>query len=107
MAIIIQCSYTNNYVKYFLFYVHYIIPIHLRPFPLSGGFYSDTLGYVAESCMKCPNGSYVPYDKKPGKSVLDCKTCPEGKQLAGLRTFSHLKYSAYVHKANACTRAVF
>ena len=107
MAITKQCSYSNNYVAYFLPYVHYIIPIHLRPFPLSGGFYSDTLGYVAESCMKCPNGSYVPYDKKPGKSVLDCKTCPLGKQLARLRTFSHFTYSVYVHTANTCTRPVF
>ena len=48
---------------------------------LPGGFYSDTLGYVAESCKECPNGSYVAYDKKPGKSVLDCKSCPLGKQL--------------------------
>lgn len=45
-----------------------------------GGFYSDTLGYVAEGCKKCPKGSYVAYDKRPGKSVLDCKACPLGKE---------------------------
>lgn len=41
-----------------------------------GGFYSDTLAYVAEGCKKCPNGSYIAFDKKPGKSILDCKPCP-------------------------------
>ena len=49
-------------------------------FLFSGGFYSDNLAFVAKGCKKCPNGSYVAYDKKPGKSVLDCKTCPLGKQ---------------------------
>ena len=55
--------------------------IHPVTLLLPGGFYSDTLGYVAQSCKRCPNGSYVAYDKKPGKSVLDCKSCPLGKQL--------------------------
>ena len=42
------------------------------------------LGYVAHGCKKCPNGSYVSFDKTPGKSVLDCKACPEGKQSTHL-----------------------
>ena len=54
--------------------------LHYFPFLFIGGFYSDSLGYVAEGCKKCPNGSYVSLDKTPGKSVLDCKACPEGKQ---------------------------
>lgn len=58
-------------------------------FLFSGGFYSDTLGYVAESCRKCPNGSYVAFDKKPGKSVLDCRACPLGKTLSRTHSFSH------------------
>ena len=45
----------------------------------TGGFYSDEVGYVAKSCMKCPNGSFVPPDKAPGKSSADCKACPLGK----------------------------
>ncbi len=53
--------------------------IHSR-FLFIGGFYSDTLGYVAQGCKRCPNGSYVLFDKTPGKSVLDCKACPEGNQ---------------------------
>ena len=47
---------------------------------VSGGFYSDDVGYVASSCKKCPNGSYVPFNKAPGTQAQDCKTCPLGKQ---------------------------
>jgi len=32
--------------------------------------------------MKCPNGSFVPYDKAPGTQAQDCKACPEGKKRA-------------------------
>lgn len=59
----------------------------------TGDFYSDTLGYVADSCKICPNGSYVAYDKNPGKSVLDCKTCPDGNNPAC--TFISITYSLY------------
>ena len=31
-----------------------------------GGFYSDVVGHVGTSCMKCPNGSFVAYSKAPG-----------------------------------------
>ena len=48
-------------------------------FLFSGGFYSDTVGYVAESCKKCPNGSFVPYHKTPGTRYQDCTSCPLGK----------------------------
>ena len=44
----------------------------------SGGFYSDDAGYVGESCKKCPNGSFVSFDKAPGTRKQDCKSCPEG-----------------------------
>ena len=46
---------------------------------LSGGFYSDDVGYVSTSCKKCPNGSFVALDKAPGKRVQDYKTCPLGR----------------------------
>lgn len=45
---------------------------------ISGGFYSDDVGYVAQSCKKCPNGSFVAFDKAPGTQTSDCKSCPEG-----------------------------
>ena len=46
-----------------------------------GGFYSDVIAYVAKSCMLCPKGSFVAYDKAPGIQVQDCKSCPEGKTI--------------------------
>ena len=45
---------------------------------VSGGFYSDNIGYVAKSCKKCPDGSFVAFDKAPGTRKQDCKSCPEG-----------------------------
>jgi len=44
----------------------------------AGGFYSDDVGYVGESCKKCPNGSFVRFEKTPGTSKQDCKACPGG-----------------------------
>ncbi|XP_022782281.1 uncharacterized protein LOC111323230 [Stylophora pistillata] len=72
-----------------------------------GGYYSDTFGYVAESCKNCPNGSYVAYDKKPGKSVLDCKTCPDGTEtdfFAGHRGCACLEGHYRTHLFDNCTR---
>ena len=46
---------------------------------LPGGFYSDSVGYVAKSCKRCPNGSFVEFHKTPGKRQQDCKSCPLGK----------------------------
>ena len=48
-------------------------------FRVSGGFYSDDVGYVETSCKKCPNGSFVHFNKTPGRQVQDCKSCPEGE----------------------------
>ena len=47
-----------------------------------GGFYSDDVGYVAVNCKKCPNGSFVPFDKTPGTRKQDCKSCPEGEKTS-------------------------
>jgi len=46
---------------------------------LLGGFFSDDVGHVAENCKQCPNGSFVSFDKAPGKQAQDCKSCPHGK----------------------------
>lgn len=43
-----------------------------------GGFYSDDVGYVAETCKKCPDGSFVAFDEAPGTQPQDCKSCPLG-----------------------------
>ena len=48
-------------------------------FIFTGGYYSDEFGYLSTSCKKCPNGSFVAYDRAPGKHSRDCKTCPLGK----------------------------
>ena len=55
-------------------------PLILCPlFCCLGGFYCDDVGYVGTTGKKCPNGSFVAYDKAPGTQVQDCKTCPLGK----------------------------
>ena len=51
---------------------------NFKVIPFLGGFYSDDVGYAARSCKKCPNGSFVQYEKTPGTRYQDCKTCPEG-----------------------------
>ena len=45
-----------------------------------GGLYSDDIGYVGTSCKKCPNGSFVAYNKAPGTQIQDCKSCPLGEE---------------------------
>ncbi len=40
---------------------------------------------------KCPNGSFVPFDKTPGTRKQDCKSCPEGNISYFSRYGSQLK----------------
>ena len=35
---------------------------------------------MAVSCKRCPNGSFVSFDKAPGTQAQDCKSCPQGKK---------------------------
>ncbi|XP_022804958.1 uncharacterized protein LOC111342172 [Stylophora pistillata] len=70
-----------------------------------GGFYSDNLAFVAKGCKKCPNGCYIAYEKKPGKSVLDCKTCPLGTKtdfFAGYRACPCLEGHYRTHLFEGC-----
>ena len=48
---------------------------------LIGGFYSDTKAFVNDSCLRCPNGTFVPYSKAPGKSARECIACPQGRHI--------------------------
>ena len=48
---------------------------------LIGGFYSDTIAFVNDSCLRCPNGTFVPYSKTPGKSARECIACPQGRHI--------------------------
>ena len=41
-----------------------------------GSFYQDEV--AALSCKKCRKGQFVPPELSPGKSPLDCLTCPSG-----------------------------
>ena len=49
-----------------------IVPLGL------GGFYSDTMAFVSKECKRCPEGTYIPRNKWPGKRPEDCKACPQG-----------------------------
>ena len=35
---------------------------------------------MEKNCKRCPNGSFVPFDKTPGTSSQDCKSCPLGNK---------------------------
>ena len=48
---------------------------------LIGGFYSDTEAFVGDSCLRCPNGTFVHYNKAPGVSARDCTACPQGRNV--------------------------
>ena len=61
------------------FYTWMSTDLHTLTF--SGGFYSDDVGHVSTSCKKCPRGSFVAFDRAPGKQAQDCKTCPLGKYI--------------------------
>ena len=64
-----------------LYKLYVVLKFRLYCNPFVGGFYSDDVGHVAENCQKCPNGSFVAYDKAPGTRAQDCKSCPQGKKL--------------------------
>ncbi|KAL9962095.1 hypothetical protein ACROYT_G031166 [Oculina patagonica] len=70
-----------------------------------GGFYSDVIGYVSKSCMKCPNGSFVAYESTPGKQLQDCKSCPLGTEtdfFAGNRACKCLEGHYRTHMFERC-----
>ena len=56
-------------------------PLISNTFFPTGGYYSDSLAFVNDSCKRCPNGSFVHLNDAPGKSHFDCKACPTGETL--------------------------
>ena len=81
------------------FYIYYLtLNYRCLCFCCLGGFYSDELAYVGKGCKKCPNGSFVPYAKAPGKRTSDCKSCPPGKDEASI-TYSRI--------VNICKKLLF
>ncbi|KAL9960157.1 hypothetical protein ACROYT_G033570 [Oculina patagonica] len=74
-----------------------------------GGFYSDDVGHVAPSCKKCPNGSFVHFDKAPGTQPQDCKSCPLGTEtdfFAGYRACKCLEGFYRTHMFEKCHKCV-
>ena len=54
-------------------------------FNVLGGFYSDTEAFVNESCLRCPNGTFVSENDAPGRRARDCRACPQGSTIILLR----------------------
>lgn len=51
----------------------------------AGSFYQDEMAAIA--CKSCSNGQYVSPEKAPGKSPLQCLTCPKGTNSNGSAGF--------------------
>ena len=72
-----------------------------------GEFYQDEMASL--DCKKCPVGQYVPPDKGPGKSPLDCLTCPKGTNTnasAGYRACPCLPGYSRTYRFGACEKCV-
>ena len=78
--------------------------IHCIPCPY-GAFYQDEMAAIA--CKRCPLGQYVPPDRGPGKSPLDCLTCPKGTNTnasAGYRACHCLSGYSRHYRFGACEK---
>ncbi|XP_078343260.1 cysteine repeat modular protein A-like [Oculina patagonica] len=74
-----------------------------------GGFFSDEVGYVGPSCKKCPNGSFVHFEKAPGTQSQDCKACPRGTEtdfFAGYRACQCLEGFYRTHMFGQCYKCI-
>lgn len=72
-----------------------------------GSFYQDEFGL--NYCKSCPSGQYVPPDKSPGKSPLDCLTCPDGTEKtrsAGHRACSCIEGFARTDRFGKCHQCI-
>ena len=72
-----------------------------------GEFYQDEIASI--DCKKCPVGQYVPPEKGPGKSPLDCLTCPMGTNTnasAGYRACLCLPGYSRTYRFGACEKCV-
>ena len=74
--------------------VKFALPVCLS---ILGGFYSDVVGHVGTSCMKCPNGSFVAYNNAPGTQAQDWKSCPLGKNNHPLNYLIYNYHRHYHH----------
>ena len=70
-----------------------------------GAFYQDQVASI--DCKECPLGQYVPPDRGPGKSPLDCLTCPKGTNTnasAGHRACHCLPGFSRKYRFGACKK---
>ena len=68
-----------------------------------GAFYQDEM--ATTSCKVCPVGQYVPPELSPGKSAVDCLTCPKGTDTsspAGYRACKCLTGFARTYRFGEC-----
>ena len=63
-------------------------------FNILGGYYSDTEAFVSDSCLRCPDGTFVSENDAPGRSAKDCRACPQGSDIILLTFHLCLKASA-------------
>ena len=77
---------------------------HCTPCPY-GAFYQDEI--ASTDCKKCPLGQYVPPKNGPGKSPLNCVTCPKGTNTnasAGYRACRCLRGYSRNDRFGACEK---
>ena len=70
-----------------------------------GAFYQNEI--ASTDCKKCPLGQYVPPNKGPGKSSLDCLTCPKGTNTnasAGYRACHCLPGYSRTYRFGPCEK---
>ena len=70
-----------------------------------GAFYQDEI--AATDCKVCPVGQYVPPYKGPGRSPLDCLTCPKGTDTntsAGYRACPCLPGHSRTYRFGGCKK---
>ena len=70
-----------------------------------GAFYQDEMASIR--CKKCSVGQYVPPGKHPGKSPLDCITCPSGTNTnssAGYRACHCLSGYSRTYRFGPCRK---
>ena len=75
-----------------------------KPCPY-GAFYQDEIASI--HCKMCPIGQYVSPDKGPGKSALDCLTCPKGTNTntsAGYRACPCLPGYSRTYRFGGCKK---
>ena len=70
-----------------------------------GAFYQDEMASI--SCKSCPLGQYVPPERAPGKSPLECLTCPQGTNTntsAGYRACHCLPGYSRTYRFGGCSK---